>query len=290
MKSICLFASYFPGSDLPYYVRVYLQELKKQFSEVVLLCSQPDLSQSAQQFLHEKSISWNAYENKGFDFGLWYSGFQKIDLSTYEQVALVNDSCILFKSLDEVIRWSSFSKADIKGITRSEAIYPHLQSYFLLLNKKAVDLASLYFREHKQLSTITDVIHTYEVGLSKYWQDHGLTIAAFADNNGYIGEFSPYYYCVEYHLSKGVPMIKKKILFGSYRKDELNTLARMNFNIDRDHYFELLSADKDLVIDLDRLKKQKGEMSNSEIFSFNVRRHLIALVRPFYKLLRPGKS
>ena len=42
-------------------------------------------------------------ENEGFDFGLWYHAFLKYNVDLYDKIALVNDSCILFKSLDDFI-------------------------------------------------------------------------------------------------------------------------------------------------------------------------------------------
>ena len=126
---------------------------------------------------------------------------------------------------------------------------------------------------HKILDNITDVITTYEVGLSTHLISKGLKIAAFIDNNGYSGEFSPYYYCVDYHIINGIPLIKKKILFSTYRKDELFTLARMNFNISKKYYIDLIQKNnKKLIIDFDKLALEK-EIKQLNIFS--VIKHLV---------------
>jgi len=287
MKSICLFAAYFSGDSIPYYVTIYLKELKKQFGEVLFLSSTKSLSDSSTDFLNKEDIQFFSAENKGYDFGLWYLAFQKLDIETYDQIILVNDSSILFRSLDEFVNWTKASSADVKGITYSEAIYPHLQSYFLVLNKKAIRLTSDYFRKHKILNAISDVILTYEVGLSRYLQEHGLKIAAFMDNDVYTGEFSPYYHCIDYHLAKGVPMIKKKIIFSSYRKTELFTLARMDFNIDRGHYFRKIKENsKELIIDLRKLKAQKPEMNFFQKIKYNLSRHFIRAFKPLYKKIK----
>jgi hypothetical protein len=108
------------------------------------------------------------------------------------------------------------------------------------------------------------------------------------DNNGYEGEFSPYYYCVEYHLSKGIPLIKKKILFASYRKDELFTLARMKFNISPDHYIKLIKKNcKNIILDFEKLRRDVENSINmaSKIkYAFNL--NLIAFIRPLLKLIK----
>jgi lipopolysaccharide biosynthesis protein len=285
MNSVCLFASYYAEKEIPYYITVYLIELKKHFTKVIFLTTKKTISQETKLFLKEENLSYLQVENKGFDFGQWYQAFQALDINNYDQVALVNDSCILFKSLDELMHWSQNNKAEVQGITMSEAISPHIQSYFLILNKKAIALTQNYFNEYKKLATISEVIHTYEVGLSKYWQEQGLKISSYMDNNGYVGEFSPYYYCVEYHINKGIPLIKKKIMFNSYRSDELLTLARMNFKINVDYYLNLISiSNSTLIVDLKKIAETKGGMTTLERLTYKVWSIFFRIVRPINKL------
>lgn len=288
MRSICFFASYFKGNKIPYYITVYLTELKKHFSEVVLLTSQNDLSIESIAFLKAENIRLQIEENEGFDFGLWYKAFQKNEIDTYDQIALVNDSCILFKPLNEFMNWSRSNNADLKGITLSNAIALHIQSYFLMINKRAIPFAKEYFEKHKLLKNISDVIAVYEVGLSSFLISKDLRIDAFMDNNGYNGEFSPYYYCVDYHISKGIPVIKKKILFASYRKDELFTLARMRFNISLSHYINLIKKNcKTIILDLEKLKTdQENSISINAKIKYAINLNLIAVKRSLIKLVK----
>jgi lipopolysaccharide biosynthesis protein len=286
-NNICLFASYFTGKSIPYYVRVYLKELKEHVKELVFLNDHSDLDPESLQFLKDNQITLQIEKNEGFDFGVWYKAFQSRDLSTFDHVLLVNDSCVLFRSLDPFFKWAEKDDSDVKGMTYSEAVTPHVQSYFMLLNKKAVNLASAYFNEHGIKSDIREVIRTYELGLNKHFTDNDLKLSSFVNNNGYNGEFSPYYKCVDLHLQQGIPLIKKKILFVSYRKDELPNLARMGLNIDADHYYSKIKENTDLVIDPDRLQREDPpQMSSSEIGVFNFKRSLIKLFRPLYKVFK----
>ncbi|MES2515827.1 MAG: hypothetical protein V4580_16860 [Bacteroidota bacterium] len=260
MKSICLFSSYFNQPDIPYYVRVYLENIIPYFSETIFITNEKELSEESHYFLNLNNISILKVENEGWDFGMWYKAIIQLDTTQYQQIALVNDSCILFKPLDEFMNWSRKDTSDLQGITMSYAITPHIQSYFLIINKKAIQPTVDYFNLHKLLPHVSDVIKIYEVGLSNYLISKGLTIGAFIDNNGYQGEFSPYYHCVDYHISKGIPVIKKKIIFESYRKDELFTLARMNFNISVPYYIDLIKkSTPNLVVDFHKLKSDKAE-------------------------------
>jgi rhamnosyltransferase len=288
MRSICFFASYFKGNKIPYYITVYLTELKKHFSEVVLLTSQNNLSIESIAFLKAENIRLQIEENEGFDFGLWYKAFQKNEIDTYDQIALVNDSCILFKPLNEFMEWSRSHASDLQGITLSNAIALHIQSYFLIINKRAIPFVKEYFEKHKLLKNISDVIAVYEVGLSSFLISKDLRIDAFMDNNGYNGEFSPYYYCVDYHISKGIPVIKKKILFASYRKDELFTLARMRFNISLSHYINLIKKNcKTIILDLEKLNTdQENSISIMAKIKYVINLNLIAVIRPLIKLVK----
>jgi lipopolysaccharide biosynthesis protein len=285
MRSVCFFASYFTGDKLPYYISVYLKELKKHFTEVVLLSSSHGLSKESENYIKAENIQHLSLNNKGFDFGLWYHAFQQFDVSSYDKIALVNDSCVLFKSLDDLMHWSVNNKADLQGITFSESISTHIQSYFLILNKKAIELTKEYFNNNGVLNDINDVIRVYEIGLSTFMREKGLKMAAYIDNNGYKGEFSPYYQCLNYHLSKGIPVIKKKIMFFSYRKEELFTLARMDFNIDPHYYVaQIEKSNTNLLIDFHRLKSDIP--SKSGVFSklkYDLTRTLIKVFRPLYK-------
>ncbi len=271
---------------MPYYVKVYLTQLRKNFSKTILLSSK-QLTKEDSEFLKLENIEYQLEKNEGFDFGLWYKAFQKINVSDYDQIALVNDSCVLFRSLEPFMAWVAKDKADVKGMTYSEAITPHIQSYFMILNKKAIGLTASYFKEHNLKTDINEVIKIYELGLNAYFTDNKLKLAAFVDNDGYQGEFSPYYKCVDYHLQKGIPVIKTKILFASYRKDELPNLARMGLNIEVDHYYQLMAKQRDLLIDPIEFKKQNPPQMNSvDVLAFNLKRSLIKIVRPAYKAVK----
>jgi lipopolysaccharide biosynthesis protein len=186
------------------------------------------------------------------------------------------------------MEWSRSHASDLQGITLSNAIALHIQSYFLIINKRAIPFVKEYFEKHKLLKNISDVIAVYEVGLSSFLISKDLRIDAFMDNNGYNGEFSPYYYCVDYHISKGIPVIKKKILFASYRKDELFTLARMRFNISLSHYINLIKKNcKTIILDLEKLNTdQENSISIMAKIKYVINLNLIAVIRPLIKLVK----
>lgn len=286
-NAICFFASYFKGETIPYYIQVYLLELRKHFSELVLLASNEKIAEKDLSFLTENKITLQKEKNEGYDFGMWYKAIQQYDILNYDTVAFVNDSCVLFRSLNTFLSWAATEKADVLGITESHAVAHHIQSYFLCFRKPALPFVKAYFHKQGIQPDLDKVIKLYEIGLSTELLSKGLKIAAFVSNNNYKGEFAPYYHCIHSHLQQGIPMVKKKIVYSSYRQDELLSLARMNFKMNRLHYFSAMSSCKDLIIDLNKLQQdQTVEMSAGSIFMYNVKRISIQLLRPFYKLIK----
>ena len=284
MKSLCLYASYVHGKGISYYSSVYLKELKNKFSDVIYLHSN-ELDSLANDFFKVQGIETKLVSNDGFDFGKWQKIMNDVDLTSYEQLVLVNDSCVLFAPLDNVIGWFNNSGLDFGGLTSSMVPKNHIQSYFLMFNKITFNELVYFFKKNSATNNIHEVIEHFEIGLSQYLLSKNFKCSSFLSNDGYAGEFSPYYQCVNSHIMQGSPMIKKKILFSSYRKDELFTLARMNFNIKVKPYLHLIAkCNQTLIISFDELfKTEKNKMSLFVLFKYTITRFSIYLYRQFNK-------
>lgn len=284
MKSLCLYASYVHGKGISYYSSVYLKELKNKFSDVIYLHSN-ELDSLANDFFKVQGIETKLVSNDGFDFGKWQKIMNDVDLTIYEQLVLVNDSCVLFAPLDNVIAWFNNSGLDFGGLTSSMVPKHHIQSYFLMFNKITFNELIYFFKKNSATNNIHEVIEHFEIGLSQYLLSKNFKCGSFLSNDGYAGEFSPYYQCVNSHIMQGSPMIKKKILFSSYRKDELFTLARMNFNIKVKPYLHLIAkCNQTLIISFDELfKNEKNKMSLFVLFKYTITRFSIYLYRQFNK-------
>ncbi len=281
MRSICLYSSYFNQPTIPYFVRFYLEMIAPYFSETLFITNDKELDEDSLNFLNINNIDVLKVKNEGWDFGMWYKAISKIDTSQYQQIALVNDSCVLFKQPTHFFEWLNQSKADVCAMTDSNAIHYHLQSYFLVFNYKAIPEMVAYFNCHQLLKDVSEVIAIYEVGLCKTLIDKGFKLEAFYSSKQYNGEFSPTFYLAERLIKQGIPLIKKKILFHSYRKPELFTLARMNFNINADYYISLIKQiTKEPLIDFDKVKlDQSSGMSALDKFVYNVKRVSILTYR-----------
>ncbi len=288
MRSICLFSSYFDSPDIPYYVKFYLEQLSQNFTKIIFVTNEKILNNSSCEYLNDNNIECLQVVNEGYDFGMWYKAIQKIDLTIYQRVGFVNDSCILFSSLNRVMKWGEQGGLDFWGISESNSISRHIQSYFLIVEKNAISSVVNYFNQSGIRKEIKDVILTYEIGLSKFLLELNFKMGAFLDNENYKGEFSPYYKLIDSHIKQGTPLIKKKIIFQSYRKDELRTLARMNFNISPDYYISMIMTQNAnlVLIDFEKVKQEvQRRLGSIELFLYNLKRHLIRIARPSYKLI-----
>ncbi len=275
MKSICLFSSYFNQTVIPYYIRFYLENLLPHFSEIVFITNEKSLDQTSLSFLKDKKIQLLYVTNEGYDFGMWYKALQKIDATQYKKIAFVNDSSILFTKLDKFIKWCDNNESDYLGISESNAVSKHLQSYFLIVKNNAIPLVINYFNTVGILKNIKDVIVNYEIGLSTYLLSNGIKLNAYIKNENYPGEFSPYYYFIYKYLEQGSPVIKKKIIYRSYRKDELFTLARMNFNINQKKYIYFITQlyPVSVLINFDKVTQDFPlELNSFQVIIYNIKR------------------
>jgi lipopolysaccharide biosynthesis protein len=228
-------------------------------------------------------------KNEGYDFGKWYQALGQIDVTSYDTVAFVNDSCVLFRSLDPFWKWLNAEHAQVAGMTRSHFRGEHIQSYFMVLRGKAIAVAQNHFNETRLVNGYDEVISKYEIALNARFRAEGLTLASFVDNGGYQGEFSPYYKCVEYHIKQGIPLIKKRILTADYRKAELFTLARMNFKISPSYYLALIKrGGGQLLFDPAELVKN-SRMNPLQRLRYELTRQIINIGRPIKRLALFGK-
>jgi len=260
MNSICFFSSYYPSGNIPCYVKVYLEELIRHFTQVVFLTNEKPLSNADLAFLSQNNIEHRLYENKGFDFGMWRKALREFPANEFDRIGFVNDSCILYGKLDSFFEWMNKEGPDYCGMTDSNALSYHIQSYFLVINKPAIPVVIEYLKENAEPGNMKDVINRFEVGLSKLVGEHKLKLAARYSHKEYKGEFNPMLVFADKLIREGIPLIKKKILFSSFRPDEWRTLMRMNYDPDALNAVKLIEqSNKELLLDLNKLVDEQSK-------------------------------
>ena len=182
LSKVCVFSSYSFSGKVEEYVFYYLDELKKAgFS--ILFVSTSTLPESCVNRLSQYACLIIERENRCPDFGSWKAGLSMLNWEKLDAVLFTNDSVFgpLF-NLDSIIR-SMKGRYDVWGMSDNYEIDYHLQSYFLYFNKTAI--TSEIFRkfwENVDLSATKDeVIHKYEIGVSRLFRDNGFTLGAYAN-------------------------------------------------------------------------------------------------------------
>lgn len=131
----------------------------------------------------EKIIS---KEHSEMDFGSWKLGLEFLKNKNIENLLLVNDSIIgPFIDLKKIFDNMKNKKVDFWGITsagtKSEF---HIQSYFLFFNKNVFysQCFKRFFQKVTKLSSKSELVRLYEIGLTQMLIDKGFKCSSFLKN------------------------------------------------------------------------------------------------------------
>ena len=232
-RKLCVFSHYFEGSFIPYYVLVYIKELKNYFGEILLVTNQRVISNRAE--ISDPFIKLLLVDNEGYDFGMFYKAFQIVNIQKYEQIACVNDSNIVFGSLDFLFDWGNRQNTDFWGLvdswqkpklTEHKEFY-HIQSHFLVFNEKAIKILPEFLQQvdFQKLANEPDkkllrkkVIDIWEIGISQFLLKNNLKCMTYINSK----EYSERYYngedvnvtmkLYEIMVQQGIPVIKKRVI------------------------------------------------------------------------------
>lgn len=241
---ICIFIHFSNQPGVPKYVQVYLMELVRHFDEIILVTNERDIHSDLRS-LHSK-IRLQEVINEGYDLGMFYKAFQTLDIENYSQIACINDSNVLFNKLDQIFDWERQQAYDFWGLIDSyqspwfstHKDNYHLQSHFLVFNKKAINILPRYFqsldlelifKEKDKKKLRQKVIDQWEIGLTQFIAKSGLTIGSVYDSNFFQKQnnirkninlsYDQYAWLIE----SGYPLLKKKIIL---KKSVIKDLIR----------------------------------------------------------------
>ena len=280
-KRLCIFLHYFTGDYLPIYVQYYLNELHHYFDEVKMVTNERRINRNPT--LLNKKTHIQFVKNGGYDFGLFYKGFQNINPSEYCKIACINDSNIVFGKLEFLFNWSDKQLVDVWGLVDSHekpwfsnhVNNYHIQSHFVVFNTKAIDLLPEFFNKmsYNQLIMEADVkklrrkiITQWEIGLTQFWLSHGLTCLTYIDSQHVaiqkgvlkpINVFNKHY---ADFIEDGIPFIKKRLIMHSSWKNKLRFRNKWHHLIKK--YGET-NWEIDLLID--DLNLMKDDMSPNSL-------------------------
>ncbi|WP_319502806.1 rhamnan synthesis F family protein [uncultured Draconibacterium sp.] len=232
--SLCYFIHYSTTDILPYNVKLYINELSRHFDKVKVLCNNEKIL--VKNYSLKTNIEIIHNPNRGYDFGMFYRNFYDIDPDKYAQIAVINDSNILFNKLDPVFEWAKEDDADFWGIIDSHekpwfSMHPenyHLQSHFLVFNKNAIQKLPSFlnqldidkiFNEKDKKRLRRHVINDWEIGVSQFLIAQDLKPAAFVGSRAMEVQLNTKAKNLTnsmYHelAGNGYPLLKKKVITG----------------------------------------------------------------------------
>ena len=180
MTRLAVMATWDPTGEVGPHIRYQVDALLAAYDEVVVVTTTA-LSPAGQAWLRER-VRLIERDNSGHDFGSYRAGLAAAGpLERFEAVTLCNDSFIgplrPYRQILDQMR----GRADFWGITRSERIAPHVQSFFITFHRPAFTSAAFtsFWDEFEPLDDRMEVIRRYEVGLSTRLHEAGLQSAAY---------------------------------------------------------------------------------------------------------------
>ena len=183
-KYIAVFAHYDKHDIVDDYVLYYLENLKLIADKIIFVSDNnlPEIEQNKLQNLCHKVI---AEKHGEYDFGSYKRGLEEAyKLSDeFDSIIIANDSCYgPLKPLVNVFQPMEYSDCDFWGLAVNQEIYlPHLQSYFLVFNKKIInsDVFRSFFRNVKHEDNKQNIIENYEIALTSEFVDAGFKMDSF---------------------------------------------------------------------------------------------------------------
>lgn len=222
-RRVAVFASYSGNGLLPPQVIPYLQGLKPLVSDIVVVCDNDLLPEEIQKLsgLAAHVITGRHGE---YDFGSYKRGVAWLRetgrLDSADALVLCNDSCFgPVGSFEPMFATMEAKGLDFWGATDSHQINYHLQSYFVVLTRKA--FSSQVFRDFisgiEKQANVQQVILNYELGLTRCLKDAGFTSGAMLENQFEGPHKSDQTYANMsifpiFSMEMGLPLVKVKAL------------------------------------------------------------------------------
>jgi len=138
-RYLVLFAHYDSQGQVLGYVHEYLRQLRLLDADIVFVSTADRIDEPDLARLRESCCRVIVRENTGYDFGSWKTGLLRGPAPEgYEALIITNDSVFgPVRDLGPVVGRMMREPCDFWGITDSEELFYHLQSYFVCFKPAA---------------------------------------------------------------------------------------------------------------------------------------------------------
>ncbi|MCW5724699.1 MAG: hypothetical protein KIS81_07050 [Maricaulaceae bacterium] len=181
-RDIAVLVTYDPKGRVHDFLLQHMDALAKAGRAVILVSNSPKFPEAEQEKAAARCalVAWR--RNRGYDFGAWRDGLMLApDYDALDSVIFVNDSVYgPFQPLGPILKRMDAGKADIWGLTDNWDTRWHLQSYFTLYRRAALQHPDVrrMWREWKHVDSKSWVIRNREIGMAALLQRAGLRCAA----------------------------------------------------------------------------------------------------------------
>ncbi|WP_332303000.1 rhamnan synthesis F family protein [Rhizobium sp. GR12] len=159
-----------------------------------------------------------ARENSGYDFALWATALKLYpDLWDANSLLMANDSVFVAEDrLPRIIDELNRSAFDVTGLTGCEMENFHLQSFFIRLNRAAIDSPAVrkFWDQVVSWKDKFRIISAYEVAMTAKYESAGLRCGALFDSDRRLGgrRINPSINLWREILQQGYPFVKVQLL------------------------------------------------------------------------------
>lgn len=180
MPRLAVMAQYDPRGALGPHARRQVEALAGAVDDLVVVSTSP-LTGTSRSFLtrHARLLE---RENVGYDFLSYRAGLEAVDLEAYDEVTVCNDSYVgPMTDYTSIFAAMAGRPADFWGLTQTERIKHHVQSFFVTFRPSAISSAAFrdFWAETQVLPDRSAVIRRYEVGMSRRLYRAGLVSDAY---------------------------------------------------------------------------------------------------------------
>jgi lipopolysaccharide biosynthesis protein len=180
VKRLALYAHYDARGQVKAYVVHHLRALREVCDAVWFISSAslPEVELEKARAVCERV---RTRENIGFDFSAWKESIAQIDVGDWDELVLTNSSVFgpLWPLSASVVAMDSI-RCDLWSMTDCVEGAWHLQSYFLVFRRKALESEAFrrFWDSVRPLADKQEVIDTYETNLAHFLQESGLQTRA----------------------------------------------------------------------------------------------------------------
>ncbi|MCK5538602.1 MAG: hypothetical protein KAI79_17385, partial [Bacteroidales bacterium] len=213
-NKICIFNHFDADNEIKEDVIYYIQALAK-FTDIIFVSTAEGLSKESLKSIEMYCKDIIVKRNIGYDFGAWKTGLNYLGakLNDYKHLILCNDS-VYGPLFDLEPIFEKMQDNDVWSMTDNHEIDYHLQSYFMVYNKKAFshEIFKTFWEDLKIYPNKQILIENNEIGFSKKIMQSALTYGSYYScrDKRYINVL--HYYWEDLITEHQFPFIKKELV------------------------------------------------------------------------------